>query len=162
LKEGNQVTIEIHKAAEADAEAIHACQLAAFQPLLLKYQDTDSNPANEPLTRTITRINRTDGGFYKLVKDKVFVGAICLFTKEPGIYWISPMFVHPSFQGKGYAQEALKRVESAFPDAKAWRLATLEEEQGNCYFYEKAGYQKTGKKQVLNERATLVYYEKQT
>jgi GNAT superfamily N-acetyltransferase len=152
--------IELHKAMEADAERIHATQVAAFQPLLLKYQDRDSNPANEPLARTITRINRKDGGFYKLLKNKVFVGAICLFTKEPGIYWISPMFVLPSFQGKGYAQEALQRVESTFTDAKVWRLATLEEEQENCYLYEKAGYQKTGKKQVVNERATLVYYEK--
>ncbi|QXE02444.1 GNAT family N-acetyltransferase [Terribacillus sp. DMT04] len=155
------MTIELQKATMADAEEIHACQVAAFQPLLFKYQDTDSNPANEPLARTITRINRTDGGFYKIMKDnKVFVGAICLFTKEPGIYWISPMFVYPSFQGKGYAQETLKQVEIIFADAKAWRLATIEEEQGNCYLYEKAGYQRTGKSQVLNARATLVYYEK--
>lgn len=154
------MNITLHKATEADAELIHEYQVAAFQPLFDKYQDKDSNPANEPLSRTIARINRTDGGFYKIITEGEFAGAICLFSKEPGIYWISPIFIHPSHQGKGIAQYVLKLIESMFSDARIWRLATLREERGNCYLYEKIGYQLTGKVQPLNERATLIYYEK--
>lgn len=152
--------ITLHKATEADGELIHEYQVAAFQPLLDKYQDMDSNPANEPLSRTIARINRADGGFYKIMTEGQFVGAICLFSKESAVYWISPIFIHPAHQGKGIAQQVFKLAEDMFPDARIWRLATLREEKGNCHLYEKIGYQLTGKVQMLNERATLIYYEK--
>ena len=154
------MNITLHKATDADAKQIHEYQKASFQPLLDKYLDMETNPANEPLTRTQIRINRPDGGFYKIMAGGQFVGAICIFSEDPGTYWISPMFVHPSYQGKGIAQQALKKVENMFSDAKVWRLATLREEKGNCHLYEKTGYQQTGKVQPLNERATLVYYEK--
>nr|WP_318540410.1 GNAT family N-acetyltransferase [Terribacillus saccharophilus] len=152
--------ITLHKATEADAELIHAYQIAAFQPLLDKYQDMDSNPANEPLSRTIDRINRTDGGYYRILTEGQFTGAICHFSKEPDVYWISPIFIHPAHQGKGIAQQVLKLAENMFSEARIWRLATLREEKGNCHLYEKIGYQLTDKVQTLNERATLIYYEK--
>ncbi|MFS0562106.1 GNAT family N-acetyltransferase [Terribacillus sp. 179-K 1B1 HS] len=149
------MNITLHKATDADAKQIYEYQKASFQPLLDKYLDMETNPANEPLTRTQIRINRPDGGFYKIMAGGQFVGAICIFSEDPGTYWISPMFVHPSYQGKGIAQQALKKVENMFSDAKVWRLATLREEKGNCYLYEKAGYQLTGKVQPLNVRATF-------
>ncbi|MFP7478252.1 GNAT family N-acetyltransferase [Terribacillus saccharophilus] len=152
--------ITLHKARLADAEQIHECQIAAFQPLLEKYQDMDSNPANEPLSRTIDRINRPDGGFYKIMTEGQFMGAICLYSKEPDVYWISPIFIHPDHQGNGIAQQVLKLTEDMHSDVRIWRVATLREETGNCLLYEKMGYQRTGKIQKLNDRATLIYYEK--
>lgn len=34
------------------------------------------------------------------------------------------------------------------------------EEKGNCRLYEKLGYRDTGKREIVNERMTLIYYEK--
>jgi len=39
-------------------------------------------------------------------------------------------------------------------------LDTILEEAGNCHLYEKIGYMKTGKTEVINEKMTLVFYEK--
>ena len=41
-----------------------------------------------------------------------------------------------------------------------WELDTILQEPKNCYLYEKMGYRQTGKKNVINERLTLVFYEK--
>ena len=42
-----------------------------------------------------------------------------------------------------------------------WSLDAILEEKGNCYLYEKMGYHKTGKLWKINEKMTIVYYEKQ-
>ncbi len=56
--------------------------------------------------KTICRINHVDGGFYKIIVAMNLVGAICISQKEtPSKFWISPMFIHPSYQGKGIAQK---------------------------------------------------------
>lgn len=39
-------------------------------------------------------------------------------------------------------------------------LDTILQEKGNCYLYEKMGYRKTGKTEKINDRLTLVFYEK--
>ena len=36
----------------------------------------------------------------------------------------------------------------------------IAEEPGNCYLYEKMGYHPTGRLQPVNERLTLIFYEK--
>ena len=40
------------------------------------------------------------------------------------------------------------------------QAAKFLQEQKNCYLYEKLGYRKTGKTQIINEKLTLVFYEK--
>ena len=41
-----------------------------------------------------------------------------------------------------------------------WKLDTVLQEKKNCYLYEKMGYHQTCETEVINERLTLVYYEK--
>lgn len=41
-----------------------------------------------------------------------------------------------------------------------WELDTILQEPKNCYLYEKLGYRQTGKTEVVNDRLTLVSYEK--
>lgn len=154
------MNITIEKAVEAEAEAIFSIQLAAFQPLLEKYQDEATNPANESIDRVITRINLPDGGFYKILADGKLAGAICVFWREGTQFWISPMFIHPKYQGHGIAQEAIRLIETRFPEAVSWELSTISQEDRNIHLYEKMGYQQTGKTKALNERAMLVYFKK--
>ncbi|MGC4379306.1 GNAT family N-acetyltransferase [Fictibacillus sp. Mic-4] len=153
--------IRLEKATKTDAEAIFDIQVKAFKPLLEKYKDYDTNPANETIERVRTRINHPNGGFYKILFDDVLVGAICVFWREETQFWISPMFILPEYQGKGIAQKALRLLEELFPQATTWELRTILEEKRNCYLYEKMGYKQLENwKQSLNEKATLVHYKK--
>ncbi|WP_243522263.1 GNAT family N-acetyltransferase [Bacillus pseudomycoides] len=154
-----EVTLE--RAIDFDAESIFAIQIQAFQPLLEKYKDYKTNPANETIDKVIERINHPNGGFYKILVDNTFVGAICVFWKEKTTqFWISPMFILPNYHGKGIAQKAIILIENMFPQATSWELATILEEERNCYLYEKMGYIQTGIKKKLNDHTTLVYYKK--
>ncbi len=152
--------IMLEKATRADAKAIYNIQIKAFMPLLEKYKDYETNPANEPIDRVITRINNPNGGFYKIIADNTFAGAICIFWKEGTQFWISPMFILPGYQGQGIAQKALSLVEEMFPQATSWELKTILEEKRNCYLYEKMGYSQTDEKSMVNENITLVHYKK--
>ncbi|WP_249872851.1 GNAT family N-acetyltransferase [Oceanobacillus saliphilus] len=135
-------------------------QVKAFMPMLDRYKDFETNPANETIERVITRINNPEGGFYKILAENKLIGAICIFWKEEVRFWISPMFILPSYQGKGIAQKAITEIEETFPQAITWELATILEDERNCYLYEKMGYKKTGVSKKLNDSATLIFYKK--
>lgn len=151
--------VRLEKATNEDAQSIFDIQVKAFMPLLEKYKDYDTNPANESIARVLTRINNPHGGFYKILADNILVGAICVVWKAT-VYWISPIFILPEHQGKGIAQKAIIAVEKMFFEATSWELATILEEESNCYLYEKMGYIKTGISKKLNEKATLIFYKK--
>jgi len=152
--------VRLEKATNIDAQSIFDIQVKAFMPLLDKYKDYETNPSNETIERVITRINRPDGGFYKILADDQLVGAICVFWKEDVQFWISPMFILPTYQGKGIAQKAIILIEEMFLQANTWELATILEEERNCYLYEKMGYNKTGVSKKLNDNSTLIFYKK--
>ena len=40
------------------------------------------------------------------------------------------------------------------------KLDTILQEKGNCCLYEKLGYHQTGKTEQINDKMTIVYYEK--
>ncbi len=96
-----------------------------------------------------------------MIIDSKLVGAICISQKElPYKFWISPMFIHPIYQGKGIAQKVLILIEEMFPEARSFELATILEEERNCFLYEKMGYKRTEVTKKLNDKTTLIYYKK--
>lgn len=153
-----KVSLEI--ATVEDAANIFNIQVKAFSPLLEKYKDFDTNPANESIDRVITRITNPQGMFYKIMLDQKLVGAICVHWKKSHYFWISPMFIHPDYHGQGIAQKAILLAEGMFPQAISWELATILEEASNCYLYEKMGYIQTEEKRKINDTTTLVFYKK--
>lgn len=76
------------------------------------------------------------------------------------IYKISALCVLPEYQNRGIAKEALKQIESYYPNARKWTLDTIFEEKGNCHLYEKMGYVKVGEVTLINERMSIVNYVK--
>ncbi|WP_108669941.1 GNAT family N-acetyltransferase [Peribacillus acanthi] len=152
--------ITLEKATHTDAETIFDIQIKAFQPLLEKYRDYETSPVNESIARVMERINHSNGGFFKIVADHIVVGAICVVWKEETKFRISPMFILPKYQGQKIAQQAILLIEELFPQATSWELATILEEERNCYLYEKMGYKQTGVTKKINDRTTLVYYKK--
>lgn len=152
--------VKLVRATVDDAETIWKMQKAAFAEMLEKYKDYETSPANEPLEKTIKRLNSSSTYFYFIRVDGENVGAIRVIDKKDGgDKRISPIFVMPGRRGNGYAQAAIKAVE-VIHGAGGWELDTILQEAGNCRLYEKMGYFKTDKTQRVNDKMTLVFYRK--
>ena len=144
-----------------NAKELHAMQIEAFKELLYKYQDFDTSPANETVEKVETRLKQDFTFFYFICIGQQKVGAIRIIDKkEDGKNKrISPIFILPAFQGKGIAQKAIRLCEEMHGNEN-WELDTILQESKNCHLYEKMGYRQTGKTKVINERLTLIFYEK--
>jgi len=152
--------ITLRKAELADAERLWKLQIEGFEELLERYQDYDTNPAAEPVEKTIMRLSQPWRCFYFVMEGDTPVGAISVRVLDEGWKKLGPLWVLPAYQGRGIAQEAIRQVE-AIHGSDRWVLDTILQEKGNCHLYEKMGYHQTGKTQVVNERMTLVDYVKE-
>ena len=143
-----------------DRELIRDMQKEAFAELLKKYQDHDTSPANESLERITWKLQQPDSYFYRIEVDGKVVGAIRVVDAGDGSpKRISPLFILPRHRGKGYAQRAIQEAE-CIHGAHHWELGTILQEAKNCYLYEKMGYRQTSRRTVINDKMTIVGYEK--
>lgn len=153
--------VQLIRAGVEDAKELHAMQLEAFRELLDKYQDFDTSPGCESVERVEARLRQDFTYYYFICLGAQKVGAIRIVDKkEAGVSKrISPLFILPQFQGRGIAQRAIQMCEEIH-GGQGWALETILQEEKNCYLYEKVGYRRTGKTEAVNERLTLVFYEK--
>ena len=153
--------IRLLRAGVEDVKELHAMQVESFRELFEKYQDFDTSPANESLEKVEARLKQDFTYFYFICIGIQKAGAIRVVDKKENgkNKRISPIFVLPEFQGQGIAQKAIRLCEEIH-GKEAWELDTILQEPQNCHLYEKMGYRQTGKTEVINERLTLVFYEK--
>lgn len=153
--------VKLLRANVDNAKEIHAMQVEAFKELLKKYQDFDTNPGNEAVEKVEARLKQDFTFYYFICAGQQKAGAVRVVdNKEPGTdRRISPIFILPEFQGKGIAQKAIRLCEELHGDGN-WKLETILQEARNCHLYEKMGYRPTGRTEVINERLTLIFYEK--
>lgn len=152
--------ISLSKAGLKEASIIHEMQIKAFMPLLNKYKDYETSPANQTVEQIEDRINQSYTDYYLIREANIPVGAIRIVKKENKIYRVSPIFILPDYQGRGIAQKVFSIIEDRYSDARIWELATISEEQRNCYLYEKLGYRQKGDTKKINDKMTIVIYEK--
>ena len=150
----------VQRASIDDAELIYAMQIEAFKPLLAKYKDYETSPANESLDRTMDRLNQKQTDYYLIIFRSLPIGAIRIVKKAGHCYRISPIFIHPEFQGKGIAKATMQTIEKMYSDSLVWELDTILEERKLCGLYESLGYMATGKTTKINDEMTAIYYEK--
>lgn len=154
------MSVQLIRAKEADAPELWRMQREAFAELLAKYQDYEISPANEPLEKVLLRLRQPFTYFYFIAAGDESVGAIRVVDRKDGSRKrISPLFIMPGCRGRGWAQAAMHEAEQIHGTG-GWQLDTILQETGNCCLYEKMGYRRTGKMEVINERMTIVYYEK--
>lgn len=153
--------LTLRKATPEDAELLWNMQKEAFSELLERYRDFETNPASEPIDKVIMRLNQKFTYYYLLQSEGEIVGAIRVVDKqEKGKRKrISPLFILPKYWNRGLAQQAILAVEEIHGNT-GWELDTILQEKGNCHLYEKMGYRATGKQEQINEKMTLVFYEK--
>lgn len=143
-----------------DRMLIRNLQQEAFAGLLEKYQDHDTSPANETLERITWKLQQPDNYCYLIEADGTVVGGIRVVEPEDGSRKrISPLFILPAHRGKGYAQAAILEAENRH-GRHNWELGTIAQEKGNCYLYEKLGYHRVDRQTVINDKMTVVGYEK--
>lgn len=154
------MAIALEKVTIVDAEALHALQIKCFLPLLEKYKDHDTNPACEPTEKTLIRITDPLRGFYKILKDHILVGGIVVKHTNPQTLFLGPIFIDPEFQNQKIAQKALALIEEIFPTIIFFELATIAQEKGNIYLYEKMGYVTTGENKKISDTMTIPFFRK--
>lgn len=152
--------ITLTKAELKDAEIIHAMQIKSFMPLLEKYQDYETSPANEPIEKIVEKINQLFTDYYIIKCDGLDIGGVRIVKENDKQYRVSPIFILPEHQGKSIAQNVFQMLEQIYSDINRWELDTILQEKGNCHLYEKVGYKQTGEMKIINDRLTLVFYEK--
>ena len=149
------------KADIEDSEKLLEIQKICFAPHLERYQDFDTNPALASLEKVKWRIQNEN--FYKILYGDIWVGSINIIKlDEVGNYKLHIINILPEYQRKGIGQTAIKKAEDIFSDAKTWFLETIEDMPDNRHVYEKVGYKFTGKTEIINDKLTLVFYEKKT
>ena len=153
--------IYLQKACLENCKEIHKMQVLAFKELLDKYKDYDSNPGAETFERIKQKMAQEFTSYYFICLNGCNIGIIRVVELKNDICRISPMFILPEYQGTGYAQQTIQKVELIFPNARSWLLDTIKQEEKLCYLYEKNGYKVTGKEENINEGMTIVYYSKQ-
>ena len=153
--------VHLKRATLSDAEALLRMQVAAFSPLLEKYRDFETSPAREDVEKMRRRVSEPWSRFYFILDGGKAVGGIRVVL--PGNPTprkrVSPLFILPEYQGRGFGRQVIAEAERLH-GADNWSLGTILEEPRNCRFYEKLGYRRTGDSTPINERMTIIGYEK--
>lgn len=154
------MNIELVRISVDDTEKLWTMQVQAFQKLLDKYQDYETNPANETKEKIKTKLLQGHTFFYYICVGNNMVGAIRVIDKKDGSRKrVAPVFIIEKFRNKGLAQKAFYEIERIHGEDN-WELDTIFQEKGNCYLYEKLGYTRIGKIDRINDRMDIVHYIK--
>ena len=151
--------VTLRKATMDDAQLLWDMQRTAFRALYERYRD-EGSPYLEPIESTQGRLMQPVTHYYVILADGQPVGGIRIrdFGAERDKI-LGPLYVLPERRGEGIAQRAIRLAEDIHGSA-GWFLDTIEQEKGNCHLYEKLGYRRTGGSHAVNERMTLVDYQK--
>ncbi|MBR3393832.1 MAG: GNAT family N-acetyltransferase [Firmicutes bacterium] len=156
----NEEVVTLRPARREEIPKIWQMQLKAFEGLLEKYQDYDTNPAAESMEKIVRRFEMEGSTYYLIMAGMEEVGVIRIVDKKDGSRKrISPLWIMPAYRGKGYAQLAMIEAERIH-GSDHWSLDTILQEKGNLHLYEKMGYHQTGKIEKINEKMDIVFYEK--
>lgn len=152
--------INLILATRDDAELIHKMKYEAFLPLYEKYHDDETSPAKEDVEKVIRQLQEDTTDYYLINYQGNNVGAVRICKKPDQMIYISPLFILPEYQNKGIGFVVIQLLFSKYSQAVTWRLDTILQEKGNCHLYEKCGFIRRGKEKVINDKMTLVDYEK--
>ena len=154
------MSIKLVRIGVNDAEKLWTMQVQAFQKLLDKYQDLETNPANETKEKIKTKLLQKQTFFYYIYEGNDIVGAIRVIDKKDGSRKrVAPVFIMEKFRNKGLAQKAFCEIERIHGKDN-WELDTIFQEKGNCYLYEKLGYIRIREIDRINDRMDIVHYIK--
>lgn len=151
--------VKLVRAGQEHGKELFAIRKKAFQPLLERYQDFDTNPAAESW-ETFQSYYWENSDNFLIQLDGVSIGVLRVIKLSEDAYRLSSFGVLPEYQGNGYGQQAVQEMEKLYPQAKNWSLDTIKQEPKLLHFYKKLGYRQTGKEDQIKEGMDLVFFEK--
>ncbi len=154
--------VKLREVTEEEIPELHRMQVESFMPLYEKYHD-EGSPAIEPEERIRRRFAVENRTYYFIMKDGARVGVINIGHNDPEekkIAYISPIFILPKYQNQGIGYAAIRKAFAQLPEVTTWRLDTILQEPGNCHLYEKCGFVRVGEEKKVNDKMTLIDYER--
>lgn len=152
--------IKLVLATRDDAELIHQMKYEAFLPLYEKYHDDETSPVKETLEKVIMKLEQETTDYYLIRYQGENVGAVRVCERQENVFYISPIFILPAYQNRGIAHTVIQLLFEKYRRAVTWRLDTILQEKGNCHLYEKCGFVRVGEEKKVNEKMTLIDYER--
>lgn len=152
--------IHLELVEKEELNEIHQIKKMAFASLYQKYKDKHS-PFNESLTSLKEKYERPHNFFFKIKNVEQIVGYIRVVTdEEKSEARISPIAVHPTYDGRGYGTKGIILIEEKFQSVETWYLSTIYQEEKLVHFYSKLGYKKTGELILVQENMEMIYFVK--
>nr|MCR4721789.1 GNAT family N-acetyltransferase [Lachnospiraceae bacterium] len=109
--------MKLEEVREDELPQLLEMQVKSFMPLYEKYHD-DGSPAIESLERIKKRAAIPNRKYYFVVKDGARVGVINVGHNDPDekhVSFISPLFILPEYQNKGYGYVAIMKAFELYP-----------------------------------------------
>ena len=150
--------LTIAKTKAHEAPILLKIQQQAFAEDLKKYQDHETNPANEPIERLASKIELFL--HYTIWYRHEIIGGIDVRDLKQNRYRLNRIFLANDYQNKGLGSRIMQLIENEFPSAIEWHLDTPHLNTRNHYFYEKLGYKKLGEHQVSEKLILFDYVKK--
>lgn len=160
-------SISIRTTIPSEAEELSQIQKEAFKPLYEKYHD-EGNPYLRDSQDILQRLNEYNR-YYTIRYDEKIVGGVFYRLsgkRSPshelgeGEYYLARIYIHPDYQNKGVAREALLLCEKEFPDARVYFVDFPEDMDKNQRCYQSIGYCDTGERICVQGTLTLAIYKK--
>lgn len=161
------MSISIRITGPSEAEELSQIQKAAFKPLYEKYNDK-GNPFLRGPEDILRRLNKFNRHFTILYDNKVVGGVFYrLYGKRSptdeigaGEYYLARIYIHPDYQNKGIARDAILLCEKEFPDARFYYVDFPEDMEKNRRCYQSAGYCDTGDRICVDGVPALAMFKK--
>ncbi|MEX1307731.1 MAG: GNAT family N-acetyltransferase [Eubacteriales bacterium] len=151
--------INLLKAEKKDVLILLEVQKLAFKPLYEIYHDEQS-PYLHTTADMQARMDMPGSDCYKILLDETIVGVVRIVQHNPTRFQLVSVSILPEYQNRGIAQKAIALAESLYPEAQTWSLDFPIDRPMNKKCYENLGYRDTGRRERINERLTLAFYEK--
>jgi ribosomal protein S18 acetylase RimI-like enzyme len=148
--------LDIVDAEPADAEAILALQLIAYESEAIRYQ----NWKIPPLVETIDSVRKDieQHVVLKAIVDGRLAGSVRGVVTD-GICEVCRFSVDPALQRRGIGSALLTAIEREFPDIEAFELFTGNRSVENLRLYERHGYRVVRTKALPGD-VSLVFLRK--
>jgi GNAT superfamily N-acetyltransferase len=150
------ITWIIVDAEPADAEAIHALQILAYQSEARRYDNWSIPPLVEAVDAVREHIERHV--VLKALLGNRLAGSV-RGVVEDGICTVGRLIVDPELQQRGIGAALLEAIEARHPDVTAFELFTGDRSDGNLRLYRRHGYVETHR-QPVSPGVSLVFLRK--
>ena len=161
------MSISIKNTNASEAEELSQIQKAAFKPLYEKFHD-EGNPFLRGSEDILRRLNKFNRHFTILIDGKIVGGIFYrLYGKRSptdeigeGEYYLARVYIHPDYQNKGIAREAILLCEKEFADAEFYYVDFPEVMEKNRKCYQSVGYRDTGERITMDGAPALAMFKK--